>query len=525
MASKFPKMSVPIVGVDLDNTIIDYGDLALSTARALAFTSVDLLTGKRAVRDALRSLPDGEMQWQRLQAEMYGPRIAEALPFPGVLDFIQYCCDVGIRVVIVSHKTEFASAAPAGTNLRDAARAWLCACGIVGPGKIAAEDVFFVSTRAEKVERIAVLGCSIFIDDLVEVFAEPEFPSGVQRWLFAPEDDAEALPDTQIFTSWPGLQAALVTTQMQGEKVLGASPVRGGRNSRVFHVQTFERAYALKSYPDDGRDRISREVSALRFIHKYAPDAAVPHVMGSDARHRFALFEWIGGSPISSVESGDIDEAAKLLALLHDLRGANDARALPAAMEACTNVRELFEQIRFRRERLQGPADRLLASFLTECFDPVLERATARQRNLDPDQHGDLPYNRRTLSPADFGYHNALRAGGRLIFLDFEYFGWDDPVKTVSDFLLHPGMHLALDDAAQFRKHAAEIYGVDPHFQPRLQARFPLFALRWALIVLNEFLPAIWAARVAAGISEEWGLVKQTQMNKARALVAVADAY
>ena len=40
----------------------------------------------------------------------------------------------------------------------------------------------------------------------------------------------------------------------------------------------------------------------------------------------------------------------------------------------------------------------------------------------------------RALSPSDFGLHNALRGqDGQLRFVDFEYFGWDDPVKLVSD--------------------------------------------------------------------------------------------
>jgi hypothetical protein len=44
--------------------------------------------------------------------------------------------------------------------------------------------VFFESTRAEKLSRIAELGCDWFIDDLAEVFSDPAFPPGVRRILF-----------------------------------------------------------------------------------------------------------------------------------------------------------------------------------------------------------------------------------------------------------------------------------------------------------------------------------------------------
>jgi hypothetical protein len=57
----------------------------------------------------------------------------------------------------------------------------------------------------------------------------------------------------------------------------------------------------------------------------------------------------------------------------------------------------------------------------------------------------------RSLCPPDFGFHNALRrASGELVFIDFDYFGWDDSVKVTCDFLLHPGMRLFRDVEAAF---------------------------------------------------------------------------
>ena len=50
----------------------------------------------------------------------------------------------------------------------------------------------------------------------------------------------------------------------------------------------------------------------------------------------------------------------------------------------------------------------------------------------------------QVLSPSDFGFHNAiLKESGDLVFLDFEYFGRDDPVKLMADFIWHPGMKLS----------------------------------------------------------------------------------
>ena len=79
-----------------------------------------------------------------------------------------------------------------------------------------------------------------------------------------------------------------------------------------------------------------------------------------------------------------------------------------------------------------------------------------------------------------------------MAFLDFEYFGWDDPVKLTADILLHPGQKLGLPLWRRFRDAAVGVYGDDRSFATRLAAFYPLFGLRWVLILLNEFIPERW---------------------------------
>ena len=55
-----------------------------------------------------------------------------------------------------------------------------------------------------------------------------------------------------------------------------------------------------------------------------------------------------------------------------------------------------------------------------------------------------IPRTQQILSPSDLGFHNCIKGNdGLLTFIDFDYFGWDDPVKLTCDFLLHPGMVLS----------------------------------------------------------------------------------
>ena len=103
------------------------------------------------------------------------------------------------------------------------------------------------------------------------------------------------------------------------------------------------------------------------------------------------------------------------------------------------------------------------------------------------------------LSPSDFGFHNAiLRNEGEICFLDFEYFGRDDPVKLMADFIWHPGMSLDPYHKKKWLKGTFKIFNNDPDIFSRFHAAWPLYGLKWSLILLNEFREDGWYKRVYA---------------------------
>jgi hypothetical protein len=192
------------IGIDFDNTLINYDALFYRCARERGWAPSDLPPTKAAVRAWLWRQPDGNTPWTELQGEVYGRRLAEAEPFPGLADFFKVCRRRGVRLAIISHKSTFPALGPK-VNLREAALAWLAACGFFEPGAggLSREQVYFEDSRAQKLARIGAQRCSHFIDDLPEVFADPAFPPGVAKLLFDPAGSAGgARPDILIFKSW-----------------------------------------------------------------------------------------------------------------------------------------------------------------------------------------------------------------------------------------------------------------------------------------------------------------------------------
>jgi len=132
-------------------------------------------------------LPDGESAWQKLQGLVYGRGIGGARIFAGLSSFLQRARAVADTILIISHKTEHGHFDPEKINLRNVALKWLKDEGFFdarGFG-VAIENVFFESTRDEKLRRIATAGCNVFIDDLPEILTDPNFPAAVERILFS----------------------------------------------------------------------------------------------------------------------------------------------------------------------------------------------------------------------------------------------------------------------------------------------------------------------------------------------------
>ncbi|MDP1809595.1 MAG: hypothetical protein Q8L35_08680 [Actinomycetota bacterium] len=175
-----------IIGIDFDNTLITYDDIFYELAVSGGLVPVATDKNKKLIRDRIRRLPDGDIEWQKLQAIAYGALIGEAKLIEGVKSFFLRCRQHGAKVNIISHKTEFAGYDETKTNLRVAALEWMAANGFFessGLG-LTREEVFFNSSRSEKIECIKQLGCTYFIDDLEETFLDDAFPPEVKKIHF-----------------------------------------------------------------------------------------------------------------------------------------------------------------------------------------------------------------------------------------------------------------------------------------------------------------------------------------------------
>jgi hypothetical protein len=329
-------------------------------------------------------------------------------------------------------------------------------------------------------------------------------------WPDVWEEGQEALPQA-LLTVLPGPLRRL-------------SRLPGGRNSAVFLAECGEMGRCVvKHYASpgpSGLDRLSVESDAFRFLETACPDhdpSPTPRVLGQDMAARLAVYEYKPGAAVTEPEDRDVDAALAFVARLRALGTHPKARSLPLAAEASFCLEDLRDTLTRRFKLLatvakDSPEARSMRHFLDTTLRPLAEGALDLAGTALP-----LPPEKRTLSPSDFGFHNALRTpDGGLVFLDFEYFGWDDPAKLGVDFLLHPAMMLPRELRHRFAKGLCAIFG--PALATRLSALGPVYGVKWCLILLNEFTAQGLARRRLSGTREERAAILTTQLAKAEAM-------
>ena len=316
-------------------------------------------------------------------------------------------------------------------------------------------------------------------------------------------------------------------SRLVGWRVESAVPVKRGGNNRVFQLIGDGGRAVLKIYPaqqEDPRDRLGHEYGALSFLARQGV-AEVPRPLACDRALNCAAYEWIDGAPPDEIGDAEIDALADFFIGLQRLRDREGAAALPEGATPALSSASVALQLTHRLDRLRAviaPGTEV-ADFVAASLQPAAERALSQlRRDAGPAFDKTLPVPLCVLSPSDFGFHNALRRpDGRLAFLDFEYFGWDEPSKAVADVMLHAGMSLSDTLARRYRQRVSEaLLPTDPDFPARFAAYFPALRAIWCLILLNEFLPERWARRVLAGADDDRAAAEARQLAKARAMLA-----
>lgn len=503
------------IGIDFDNTLAIYDRVFTMLAKKYGYLEIEENLTKEKIKQNILKIEGGDIKWQMLQGQAYGRFMSFADIANGAENFLLRSKLRGHDVFIVSHKTKFGHFDESLTPLRLEALKWMDEKKFFSPEKfgINKDNVFFLDTREEKVLKIAELNCDYFVDDLKEVLIDISFPNAPKKILYSPHGSCND-SDFLSISNWDDIGSTVLGDEgiddigvyaaaLLDGAVQNIVKLEGRGNSAIFRVQTSLGEVSLKRYPHSlsptgvcYESRLGSEINACEFLEKNKFEN-IRHLKAYSTELNVAVFDWIEGQDIKSISNSDILMASQFVASLYSLSKNKTAQSLKNAKEACFSTSDIITQITNREKLLAATALENLELrdfFLTEYYplrNVIFE--FVKKNKLWDDREVVLGRDFQTLSPSDFGFHNAIKGlDDNIYWLDFEYFGWDDPVKLVSDFIWHPAMSLTEDQKNIWLKQAFQIFGHIKFFEDRLKMHHLIFGLRWILIILNPFSENFW---------------------------------
>ncbi|SLM30985.1 conserved hypothetical protein [Desulfamplus magnetovallimortis] len=326
---------------------------------------------------------------------------------------------------------------------------------------------------------------------------------------------------------------------LTGNNILSAKSLDNGRNSRVWKLTFVDQASPIvgKEYPSnsmDNRKRLEAEWHGFSFLNSNG-FTNIPKPLKCSIKEQIATYSLLPGSP-PTIDCIGINEIQNISNFIVDLSHLpiKCKESLKPASDACYTLESFPTLIHQRLSRFykEGIYKDLLFTFLEKEFIPTLKKEYKQfcikksKYTNQIDQNAkhfdtDIPFTYLIPSPSDFGFHNTLlNKDGALNFVDFEFFGWDDPAKLICDTLIHPGNLIPEKFKSLFLSQVLSHIPLPEYVLSRIKIVYGITALKWCLILLNEFIPSNFNRRIfSKGEELNQTEVLNHQMEKARMML------
>ncbi|MCU7834962.1 MAG: hypothetical protein KZQ83_06860 [gamma proteobacterium symbiont of Taylorina sp.] len=496
-----------IIGIDFDNTIINYDGLFILQAVKKDWLCDKSLT-KKEVKQNLIAQDFDDKRWQILQAEVYGKQIVKAKLYAGVYKFIQTVIESGGIIYIISHKTEYSNF-DGKTNLIQPAIKWLKEQKIIGSkGLLAIQNLSFHTTRDEKIKKIRELKCDLFIDDLSAVLLDNNFPQYTFPLLFSNKVNSDLISVNKwkfllqfyCLSNEYNLSWLRELIYLQHSLVIKISLLnQGGNNSlRVIYFQNGEK-YIVKWARTEKSHCLKNEYNALSLLNKYSIKGVAKPLLFSKKRAEL-IQSYLPGKRIRQIKKCHIDGVIKFILSLENLDqnkikyiniGVHRNKLIDYVNGINTRWGLINKDIISLSERYSTFNKMVvLLNKIKHLKEYVFEGFNTQILHYQLNLFNEFPEQEMIFNPSDFGFHNILESysskqGKELYFLDFEYFVYDDKAKMVCDFIHHAGYKLTIEQKLYFIKQLNKQNFFTPALKQRIQLLINMIGFEWLLIILN----------------------------------------
>ena len=283
------------------------------------------------------------------------------------------------------------------------------------------------------------------------------------------------------------------------EKVLNVVKLIHQGNNQLYKIHLPSGEYLAKRYSrkhPDNWQRGKAEFGAISYLWEKG-FREIPQPLFFDEEDNTGVYSFERGCIIKpeNVKEKDIDRCVNFLVKVHNL-GNEDKRVFGPASSACLCLQDYVKMNEKRIKWItnflaEGKRGEIGRNFLETNVYPKMDKLKIKlcDKCNEEDRLKILSLEEQVLTPVDFGFHNILKNDDKYVFLDFEYFGRDDPVRQILEFVHHGKMKNMKQEMRDLfvKKYKSKTNQKD--FEKRRILADPFVRMTWALINLHVLSP------------------------------------
>ena len=266
--------------------------------------------------------------------------------------------------------------------------------------------------------------------------------------------------------------------------------IKSGRNSRVYKLKLDKKYVVLKFFLDKNRSKIKREYLIYNYFNKMKIKNVVKPI-GFNYKNNFAIYPYLVGKNLKKISTLHINKATRFI---NNINKNKKLSKIPLAVEGIFNRKDHIKICESRINKMKlikknSLMNKKLFLFLNNKIIPKYEKIKKElyNDNVFKNLKYKLSKDQMMISPSDFGFHNIIESKGELFFYDFEYAGFDDPVKFICDFYCQPDQRISLKQKEIFKDKILIKNKYHKELSYLIIKFLPLHQIKWCCIILNEF--------------------------------------
>jgi len=293
------------------------------------------------------------------------------------------------------------------------------------------------------------------------------------------------------------------------EKIVDFNRINEGGNNEIYKVTLPSGPRVLKSYSNvhmNNWPRGEREFLAISHLWTLG-FRNIPEPFSFYDEDNIGVYSFEQGKILSpgEIKEQDVLHVSDFLVNLHSLR-AVFPKASTAALYPTDYVRDVEKRISFLRPIVEESSSQVVRDLFNDRIIPKAEELIKRFREgfSRLERNSALPPTEQRLNFGDFGFHNVLVHHGSYKFIDFEYFGRDDPVRELLGFVHHDKhLDLSRDNKRLFLDNYLTKTNASNKLRNRLRQADSLKGMTWVLTYLNVLSPEYLSQQKSLGVDVE----------------------